>query len=49
MKDSLRNDPRYRSAAHEDREVFFNEYIAEVKAAQRGDDHEMKARDEEVN
>uniref|UniRef100_A0A1J3HXB7 Pre-mRNA-processing protein 40C n=1 Tax=Noccaea caerulescens TaxID=107243 RepID=A0A1J3HXB7_NOCCA len=47
VKDSLRNDPRYRSAAHEDREVFFNEYIAEVKAAQRGDDREMKARDEE--
>ncbi|ESQ47904.1 hypothetical protein EUTSA_v10020134mg [Eutrema salsugineum] len=47
VKDSLRNDPRYRSAVHEDREVFFNEYIAEVKAAQRGDDHETKARDEE--
>ncbi|CAH2053273.1 unnamed protein product [Thlaspi arvense] len=47
VKDSLRNDPRYRSADHEDREVFFNEYIAEVKAALRGDGHEMKARDEE--
>jgi transcription elongation regulator 1 len=49
VKDSLRNEPRYRSVAHEDREVFYYEYIAELKAAQRGDDHEMKARDEEVN
>ncbi|KAL1197689.1 Pre-mRNA-processing protein 40C [Cardamine amara subsp. amara] len=47
VKDSLRNEPRYRSVAHEDREVFYNEYIAELKAAQRGDDHDMKARDEE--
>jgi transcription elongation regulator 1 len=47
VKDSLRNEPRYRSVAHEDREVFYYEYIAELKAAQRGDDHEMKARDEE--
>lgn len=47
VKDSLRNDPRYRSAAHEDREVFYNEYITEVKAAQRGDDYEMKSRGEE--
>ncbi|KAL0743152.1 hypothetical protein Bca4012_084665 [Brassica carinata] len=47
VKDSLRNDPRYRSAAHEDRELFYNEYIAEVKAAQRGDDYEMKSRGEE--
>ncbi|KAF8050056.1 hypothetical protein N665_2057s0003 [Sinapis alba] len=47
VKDSLRNDPRYRSAAHEDREVFYNEYIAELKAAQRGDDYEMKSRGEE--
>ncbi|CAF1932387.1 hypothetical protein HID58_067621 [Brassica napus] len=46
VKDSLRNDPRYRSAAHEDREVFYNEYIAELKAA-RGDDYEMKSRGEE--
>ncbi|CAH8261104.1 unnamed protein product [Arabidopsis lyrata] len=46
VKDSLRNEPRYRSVAHEDREFFYYEYIAELKAAQRGDDHEMKARDE---
>ncbi|KAH0851954.1 hypothetical protein HID58_094346, partial [Brassica napus] len=46
VKDSLRNDPRYRSAAHEDREVFYNEYIAELKAA-RGDEYEMKSRGEE--
>ena len=44
----MRNDPRYRSAAHEDRGVFYNEYIAELKAA-RGDDYEMKSRGEEVN
>lgn len=34
MKDSLRDDPRYRSVKHEDREVLFNEYISELKAAE---------------
>ncbi|KAF9677058.1 hypothetical protein SADUNF_Sadunf08G0068100 [Salix dunnii] len=33
VKDSLRNDPRYKSVKHEDREVFFNEYLSELKAA----------------
>ncbi|CAN8258729.1 unnamed protein product [Cochlearia groenlandica] len=47
VKDSLRNEPRYRSVGHEDREAFFNEYLAELKASQRGDDREIKARDEE--
>nr|XP_027097460.1 pre-mRNA-processing protein 40C-like [Coffea arabica] len=34
VKDSLRNDPRYKSVKHEDREALFNEYIAELKAAE---------------
>lgn len=34
VKDSLRDDPRYRSVKHEDREVLFNEYISELKAAE---------------
>ncbi|KAJ6772425.1 TRANSCRIPTION ELONGATION REGULATOR-like protein [Salix koriyanagi] len=37
VKDSLRNDPRYKSAKHEDREVFFNEYLFELKAAEEAE------------
>ncbi|KAK4373432.1 hypothetical protein RND71_008816 [Anisodus tanguticus] len=35
VKDSLRNDPRYKSVKHEDREALFNEYISELKAAEK--------------
>lgn len=37
VKDSLRNDPRYKSVKHEDREVFFNEYLYELKAAEEAE------------
>lgn len=50
MKDSLRNDPRYKSVKHEDREVLFNEYISELKAAEEQAELAAKAkRDEQVN
>ncbi|XP_059308905.1 pre-mRNA-processing protein 40C isoform X1 [Lycium ferocissimum] len=35
VKDGLRNDPRYKSVKHEDREALFNEYISELKAAEQ--------------
>ncbi|KAJ8564843.1 hypothetical protein K7X08_001303 [Anisodus acutangulus] len=35
VKDSLRNDPRYKSVKHEAREALFNEYISELKAAEQ--------------
>lgn len=47
MKESLRNDPRYKSVRHEDREVLFNEYISELKAAEDGAEREAKIRREE--
>ncbi|XP_078436786.1 pre-mRNA-processing protein 40C isoform X2 [Wolffia australiana] len=34
VKDAFRDDPRYRYVKREDREAFFNEYIAELKAAE---------------
>ncbi|PIA35463.1 hypothetical protein AQUCO_03500079v1 [Aquilegia coerulea] len=34
VKDSLRSDPRYKSVRHEDRELLFNEYISELRAAE---------------
>lgn len=47
MKDSLRNDPRYKSVKHEDREVLFNEYISELKAAEEEAEQAEKAKREE--
>lgn len=47
MKDSLRNDPRYKSVKHEDREVLFNEYISELKAAEEEAEWAEKAKREE--
>ncbi|XP_075089547.1 pre-mRNA-processing protein 40C isoform X2 [Nicotiana tabacum] len=35
VKDSLRDDPRYKSVKHEDREALFNEYLSELKAAEQ--------------
>ncbi|PHT81167.1 Pre-mRNA-processing protein 40C [Capsicum annuum] len=35
VKDSLRNDPRYKSIKHEEREALFNEYLSELKAAEQ--------------
>ncbi|KAL7124218.1 hypothetical protein ABFS83_14G033700 [Erythranthe nasuta] len=34
VKDSLKSDPRYMSVKHDDREKLFNEYVAELKAAE---------------
>ncbi|KAJ9183220.1 hypothetical protein P3X46_007110 [Hevea brasiliensis] len=47
VKESLRNDPRYKSVKHEDREVLFNEYISELKAAEDEEEREAKVRREE--
>ncbi|KAG6713594.1 hypothetical protein I3842_05G161300 [Carya illinoinensis] len=47
VKDSLRNDSRYKSAKHQDREIFFNEYISELKAGEEESEREAKAKREE--
>ncbi|KAF7827442.1 pre-mRNA-processing protein 40C isoform X1 [Senna tora] len=47
VKESLRNDPRYKSVRHEDRDVLFNEYISELKAAEQAAERETKAKREE--
>ncbi|XP_068646945.1 pre-mRNA-processing protein 40C-like isoform X2 [Aristolochia californica] len=44
VKDGLRNDPRYRTVKHEDREVLFNEYITELKAAEEEAERALKAK-----
>ncbi|KAJ1383066.1 FF domain, partial [Sesbania bispinosa] len=47
VKESLRDDPRYKSVKHEDREILFNEYISELKAAEHAAERETKAKREE--
>ncbi|MED6158668.1 hypothetical protein PIB30_034913, partial [Stylosanthes scabra] len=47
VKESLRDDPRYKSVRHEDREILFNEYISELKAAEHAAERENKAKREE--
>ncbi|XP_058090357.1 pre-mRNA-processing protein 40C isoform X2 [Magnolia sinica] len=47
VKDGLRNDPRYKSVKHEDREVLFNEYISELKAAEEEVERAAKIKREE--
>lgn len=47
VKDSLRSDPRYKSVRHEDREVLFNEFIAEIKAAAEESERLARAKKEE--
>lgn len=50
MKDILRGDPRYKSVKHEGREILFNEYISELKAAHEEAERAAKAKkDEHVN
>ncbi|KAG9442297.1 hypothetical protein H6P81_018151 [Aristolochia fimbriata] len=44
LKDGLRNDPRYKLVKHEDREVLFNEYITELKAAEEEAERALKAK-----
>ncbi|XP_027354873.1 pre-mRNA-processing protein 40C isoform X2 [Abrus precatorius] len=47
VKENLRDDPRYKSVRHEDRETLFNEYISELKAAEHAAERETKAKREE--
>ncbi|CAM8954053.1 unnamed protein product [Rhodiola kirilowii] len=47
VKDSLRSDPRYKSVEHEDREVLFNEYISDLKAAEEEKAREAKNKRQE--
>ncbi|KAK7264143.1 hypothetical protein RJT34_31747 [Clitoria ternatea] len=47
VKESLRDDPRYKYVRHEDREVLFDEYISELKAAEHAAERETKAKREE--
>ncbi|PON93729.1 WW domain containing protein [Trema orientale] len=47
VKDSLRDDPRYKSVKHEDREVLFNEYLSDLRAADEEAEKEAKAKREE--
>ncbi|KAK6921440.1 FF domain [Dillenia turbinata] len=47
VKDSLRNDPRYKSVKHEDRESLFNEFISELKAVEEGAEQAERAKKEE--
>lgn len=47
VKDSLRDDPRYKSVKHEDREVLFNEYISDLRAVEEEVEREAKAKRDE--
>ncbi|TYG83552.1 hypothetical protein ES288_D01G177200v1 [Gossypium darwinii] len=47
VKDSLRDDPRYKCVKHEDREVLFNEYISELKAIEEKAERKDKVKKEE--
>ncbi|XP_061985592.1 pre-mRNA-processing protein 40C-like isoform X1 [Populus nigra] len=47
VRDNLRNDPRYKSVKHEDREVFFNEYLSELKAAEGKAERDARGKREE--
>ncbi|GAB2275236.1 hypothetical protein Dimus_009995 [Dionaea muscipula] len=47
VKDSLRDDPRYKSVRHEEREILFSEYISELKAADDEAARVAKAKREE--
>ncbi|XP_058183452.1 pre-mRNA-processing protein 40C isoform X1 [Rhododendron vialii] len=47
VKDSLRNDPRYKSVKHEDREIMFNEYISELKFSEEEAERAARAKQEE--
>ncbi|CAK8574505.1 unnamed protein product [Lathyrus sativus] len=47
VKESLRDDFRYKSMKHEDREFLFNEYISELKAAEHAAERETRAKRDE--
>jgi transcription elongation regulator 1 len=49
VKEKFRSDPRYKAVKHEERENAFNEYIAELKSAEREVEQAAKAKvDEQV-
>lgn len=47
VKDSIRDDPRYKSVKHEDREILFNEYISDLKTAEDEAERVAKAKRDE--
>ncbi|KAF3431769.1 hypothetical protein FNV43_RR26505 [Rhamnella rubrinervis] len=47
VKDSLRNDPRYKSVKHEDREILFNEYLSDLRTTEEEGEREAKFKREE--
>ncbi|CAI0431887.1 unnamed protein product [Linum tenue] len=47
VKDSLRDDLRYTSTKHEDREALFNEYLSDLKAADKEAERGIKSKREE--
>ncbi|CAL9107205.1 unnamed protein product [Musa textilis] len=47
IKESLRDDPRYKAVKHEERETLFNEYIAELKSAVDEVERSAKAKRDE--
>ncbi|CAL9775486.1 unnamed protein product [Musa acuminata subsp. burmannicoides] len=47
IKESLRDDPRYKAVKHEQRETLFNEYIAELKSAVDEVERSAKAKRDE--
>ncbi|KAI3469941.1 hypothetical protein Pfo_026604 [Paulownia fortunei] len=47
VKDSLKSDLRYKSVKHEDREKLFNEYVAELKAAEEEVERKANAKQDE--
>uniref|UniRef100_A0A803R9M6 FF domain-containing protein n=1 Tax=Cannabis sativa TaxID=3483 RepID=A0A803R9M6_CANSA len=47
VKDTLRDDPRYKSVKHEDREALFNEYLSDLRAVEEESEREAKAKREE--
>ncbi|XP_047066109.1 pre-mRNA-processing protein 40C-like isoform X1 [Lolium rigidum] len=47
VKEKFRSDPRYKAVKHEERENAFNEYIAELKSAEREVEQAAKAKVDE--
>ncbi|CAA0808371.1 Pre-mRNA-processing protein 40C [Striga hermonthica] len=47
VKDSFKSDPRYKSIKHDDREKLFDEYVAELKAAEEETMRKAKAKQDE--
>lgn len=47
VKEHIRSDPRYKAVKHEERENVFNEYIAELKSAEREVEQAAKAKVDE--